>query len=121
MSGPKRQSCEKKLLMDARWSPSSLHQCSQEVSSREVQRACYQSRYCCHSPDLNLLDFHFWGEAQQQVYRKQPGNIEDLIECVKKFAAAYGSSTIRHVAVNVVKRARQWVDANSGHFQYITE
>ena len=47
MAGPKRQSCVKKLPVDARWSRSSLHLCSQDVSSREVQRACYQSRYCC--------------------------------------------------------------------------
>ena len=72
-----------------------------------------------HSPDLNSLDFHYWGEAQQQVYRDQPGNIEELIECVKKFAAAYGSSTIRRVAENVVKRTRQCVDANGGHFQHL--
>ena len=72
-----------------------------------------------HFPDLNPLDFHFWGEAQQQVYCEQPGNIEELIECGKKFAAAYGSSTIRRVAENVVKRARQCVDANGGHFQHL--
>ena len=73
-----------------------------------------------HSPDLNPLDFHFWGEAQQQVYREQPENIEELIECVKKFAAAYGSSTIRRVAENVVKRARRCLDENGGHFQHLT-
>ena len=72
-----------------------------------------------HSSDLNPLNFHFWGDAQQQVYREQTGNIKELIECVKKFAAAYGSSTIRRVAENVVKRARQCVDANGGHFQHL--
>ena len=72
-----------------------------------------------HTPDLNPLDFHFWGEAKQQVYCEQPQNIEELIECVKKFAAAYGSSTIRRVAENVVKRAKLCVDANGGHFQHL--
>ena len=73
-----------------------------------------------HSPDLNPLDFHFWGEAQQQVYREQPGNIEELIECVKKFAAAYGSSTVRSVAENVVKRARQCVDSRHKWWSVLT-
>ena len=29
-----------------------------------------------HSPDLNPLDLHFWGMAQQQVYQEHPETIE---------------------------------------------
>ena len=32
-----------------------------------------------HWPDLNALDFNFWGEAQQQMYCGQPGSIKSLI------------------------------------------
>ena len=58
-----------------------------------------------HSPDLNPLDFHFWGEAQRHVYKEQPKSIEDLIQCVKAFAATYATSIINKVADNVLKRA----------------
>ena len=70
-----------------------------------------------HSPDLNPLDFHFWGEAQQQVYQEHPETIESLIEYGKNFAARYESSMIKNlaaryegsimkrVAANVLKRA----------------
>ena len=72
-----------------------------------------------HSPDLNPLDFHFWGEAQQRVYQERPENIEGLIECVKNFAATYESSTIRRVAANVLKRSRECLNADGGHFQHL--
>ena len=45
--------------------------------------------------------------------------LHGCIGAVRKFAAAYGSSTIRRVAENVVKRARQCLDANGGHFQHL--
>lgn len=68
-----------------------------------------------HSPDLNPLDFHFWGEAQNHVYREQPESIESLIQCVKTFAA----TTIRKVADNVLKRAELCLTNNGGHFQHL--
>ena len=72
-----------------------------------------------HSPDLNPLDFHFGGMAQQQVYQEHPKTIESLIDCVKSFAARYDSSVIERVAANVVKRAKLCLDANGGHFQHL--
>ena len=72
-----------------------------------------------HSPDLNPLDFHFWGVAQQHVYREQPDNIEALIQCVSAFAATYDSGTIRKVSENVLKRAKQCSDVNGDHFQHL--
>ena len=72
-----------------------------------------------HSPDLNPLDFHFWSEAQAEVYRKKPEDIESLIECVKTFAASYCSMTIRKVSTNVLKRAQLCVREQGGHFQHL--
>ena len=72
-----------------------------------------------HSPDLNPLDFHFWGEAQKEVFRHRPEDTETLVECVKTFAASYDSGKIRRVADNVLKRARLCLRANGGHFQHL--
>ena len=74
-----------------------------------------------HSPDLNPLDFHFWGVAHQQVYQEHPETIESLIDCVKSFVARYDSSVIERVAANVVKRAKLCLDANGGHFQHLLQ
>ena len=72
-----------------------------------------------HFPGVNPLDFHFWGVAQQHVYREQPDNIEALIQCVSAFAATYDSGTIRKVSENVLKRAKQCSDVNGDHFQHL--
>ena len=72
-----------------------------------------------HSPDLNPLDFYFWGEAQQEVYREQPESIESLVQCVKRFAETREASTIERVAENVLKRAKMCLEANGGHFQHL--
>lgn len=72
-----------------------------------------------HSPDLNPLDFHFWGEAQRKVCYQHPEDINSLIEFVKDFAAGYDKTTLRRVAQNVLKRARLCLSANGGHFQHL--
>ena len=72
-----------------------------------------------HAQDLNPLDFHFWGENQQQVYREQPESIESLIRCVKSFAATFETPTIERVAANVLKRAKMCLDAKGGHFHHL--
>ena len=72
-----------------------------------------------YSPDLNPLDFHFSGVAQQQVYQEQPETIESLIDCVRSFAARYDSLVIKRVAADVVKRPKLCHYANGGHFQHL--
>ena len=75
-----------------------------------------------HSPDLNPLDFHFWGEAQQEVYREQQESIESLIQCVKRFAETYEASAIERGAENVLKRANMCLEANNrGHLQHLLQ
>lgn len=89
-----------------------------KFSGRVISRGTPIS-WPAHSPDLNPLDFHFWGEAQRHVYQEQPESIEDLIQCVKTFAATYATSIIRKVADNVLKRAALCLNNNGGHFQHL--
>ena len=76
---------------------------SQGLPSREVQWSGNQSGNANQLASAfsgrmeDPLDFHFWGQAQNHVYREQPESIESLIQCAKTFAAP----TIRKVADNV--------------------
>ena len=38
------------------------------------------------SADLSMLDFWFWGQAQQEVYKAKPKSIEELKNVVERFA-----------------------------------
>ena len=39
-----------------------------------------------YSPDLNILDFYFWGFANQKVWRQKPSTITELREIVEDVA-----------------------------------
>ena len=71
------------------------------------------------SPDLNPLDFHFWGTVQAEVYRAKPQTIENLVEYVRNFADSYDAEILRNAATNVLKRARLCIQADGGHFQHL--
>ena len=53
------------------------------------------------------------------MYREQPESIENFIQCVKTFAATYGSLVIKQISAKVVKRAKLCLDTNGGHFQHL--
>ena len=53
------------------------------------------------------------------MYREQPESIESLIQCVKDFAASYGSPIIRRDAAKVLKNAKLCLNADGGHFQHL--
>ncbi len=38
-----------------------------------------------HSPDLNTLDFFFWGAAKAEIYKNSPRTLADLKEAVSTF------------------------------------
>ena len=71
-----------------------------------------------HSPDLNILDFHFWAEAQKKVFEEKPSNLEDLVSCVRRFSDQYDPTVIKKSCANTLKRARACLSAEGGHFQH---
>ena len=58
-----------------------------------------------HSPDLNLLDFHFLAAAQSHVYKEKHDSINSLVYGVKTFTEDYSQEITRKVCANVLKRA----------------
>ncbi len=55
------------------------------------------------SPDLNTLDYYFWGVAQQKVHAKKPKNLKELKAIVENFASEISKETLRKVADNFMK------------------
>ena len=46
-------------------------------------------------PDLNVLDFDFWGFANQEVWRRKPSTIAELQEIVEDVAQNISGEIIR--------------------------
>ena len=57
-----------------------------------------------NSPDLNPLDFFFWGYVQQEVYRVKPATINDLKIVVEDFIAGIDKEIIKKSCVSARKR-----------------
>lgn len=72
------------------------------------------------SPDLNILDFFFWGSLKQLVYAEQINNVEQLqerinnavqhIQLVTDFAAVYNS---------LIERCQACIRVNGGIFEHL--
>ena len=72
-----------------------------------------------HSPDLNPLDYSFWGQAMAEVYKRQPETIAELCEIVENFASSLSEDQVRKMVSNVRKRAEKCVEVNDDHFEHI--
>ena len=74
-----------------------------------------------YSPDLNVLDYYFWGFANAEVWRQRPESLEDLRRCVEDVAAMISGDVIRAAMDNFQKRCEVCRDMKGGHFEYALE
>ena len=67
------------------------------------------------SPDLNPLDFYFWGVAEKYVCDERPKSLNQLKLIVENFAR----ETLFKVADNFCTRAESRLQEAGGNFQHI--
>lgn len=71
------------------------------------------------SPDLNPLDFYFWGVAEARVQKEKPKTIMELKSVVENFVAEISKEVLWSVADNFIKRAKMCHENDGGHFEYL--
>ena len=91
---------------------------------REIFGSRLISRFCdrewpSRSPDLNCLDYSFWGMAMAEVWKYKPQTIPELCEVVENFSASLSEGFIRKMVENVLKRAEKCIQAKGGHFEHL--
>ena len=69
------------------------------------------------SPDLNPLDFYFWGAAEAEVFQKKPTTIPELKAIVETYASRIPRDTLLRVADNFMERAKICNQEDGGHFE----
>ena len=74
-------------------------------------------KWPARSPDLNPLDYAFWGMAMQKVYNDNPQTLDELMECVENFFHTLPEDVIRNSVSNILKRARLCVKNKGDHFE----
>ena len=73
----------------------------------------------CHSPDLNPLDFSFWGQAMTKVWEAKPETIEELKVVVENFFSSLSKDFVKDCCLNIKKRAQLCINQNGGHFEHL--
>ena len=72
-----------------------------------------------HSPDLNPLDFFFWGAAKSEIYKKSPRNLAELKNSVSLFTRSVDADLCRRVVQNFAVRINACVNRNGQHIEHV--
>ena len=76
------------------------------------------------SPDLNPLDFYYWGHLKSLVYTEPPNNAEELWEKIENsvnFLRHRENVTLFNVRQNLIKRLRKCVEVRGCHFENLLQ
>ena len=73
------------------------------------------------SPDLNPLDYYFWGMASYEVYQTNPETLLDVMEAVTAVCAIVGSPQVKKSVRNIRKRLEKCAQQDGGHFQHLVK
>jgi hypothetical protein len=60
-----------------------------------------------------------WGSLKDYVYRRKPAKLDDLRENTAMSCAAITLDTLQNVVHAAVRRLRQCLDADGGHFEHL--
>ena len=69
------------------------------------------------SPDLNPLDYWFWGYGSSEIHRQNPATIIDLVDCVEAFSAMVTKDEVLNATAGIVHRLEDCRNNGGGHFQ----
>ena len=72
-----------------------------------------------NSPDLNPLDFFFWGHTMNHVFRIKPSTIEELKLIVTDFAHGMNPDLVNKVCSSTKSRFEKMHEAKGGHFEQL--
>lgn len=72
-----------------------------------------------NSPDLNPLDFFFWGHSMNHVFRTKPSSIEELKSIVNEFAENMDPDLIVRACESARFRFEKLQQEQGGHFEHL--
>jgi hypothetical protein len=71
------------------------------------------------SPDLNTLDFAFWGFLMAQVYTVKIRDIRHRRQRITDCCVTVNPSMLSKIRINMVKRVRKCVECRGEHIEHI--
>lgn len=73
------------------------------------------------SPDLNPLDFYFWGHIKSLVYDTEVPNVEILEQRIRQGFTTIRAipGTLERVRQSLIRRVHSCLNQNGGHFEHL--
>lgn len=75
--------------------------------------------WAARSPDLNPLDFFYWGYVKSIVYETPPETEQELRDSIVVAAHSITPNLLSRVQQNVLRRAEACLLANGGNFEHL--
>lgn len=72
-----------------------------------------------HSPDLNPLDFWFWGASKGEVYANKPTTLNELKDNIEAYTANVTAETCRKVGQNFCLRIKACFNRRGAHIEHV--
>ena len=69
-------------------------------------------------PDLSPLDYFLWGYVKENVFKRQPADIEILKEIVHEVVSSIDQDVLRAVMANLEKRIHLCIEQQEGYFEH---
>lgn len=76
-------------------------------------------RWPARSPDLNPLDFFFWGYCKEIIYKTLPEDLEDLETRFRNAVWSIDEDMMENVQRNLLRRLRACIRMDGGHFEHL--
>ena len=73
------------------------------------------------SPDLSPLDYFLWVYVKENVFKRQPADIEILKEIVQEVVSSIDQDVLRAVMANFEKQINLCIEqqGGGGHFEHL--
>ena len=71
------------------------------------------------SPDLNPLDFYFWGYAKDFVYQIAPTTRADMMDRIRRACCTVTQETLVEITQNFRQRLTLCLNNQGGHFEHL--
>src|SRR6185437_2986980 len=96
-----------------------VKQALQESFENRIISRHFENAWPARSPDLNPLDYWFWGYMKSRVFAHAPASLQDLKKAIRDEISSISVAQLNAAVQNFSKRVKVLVDVKGGHFEHL--
>lgn len=96
-----------------------VKQVLQESFGNRIISRHFPNPWPARSPDLNPLDFWFWGYLKSRVFSHSPATLQDLKTAIREEISNITAVQLSDAVGNFSKRVNVLIEVEGGHFEHL--